>query len=48
MSKARCVLRIGGKARRQFMAILSLDYFAAADGQHENGGANDTKRTRVD
>ena len=27
--------------------ISKLDYFAAADGQHENGRANGSKRARV-
>ena len=28
--------------------IAKLDYFAAVDGQRENGKANGTKRVRVD
>jgi hypothetical protein len=28
--------------------MAKLDYFAAVDGQHENGKVNGTKRARVD
>jgi peroxiredoxin (alkyl hydroperoxide reductase subunit C) len=37
----------GGKTIRGD-PIAKLDYFAAVDGQHENGKANGTKRARVD
>jgi alkyl hydroperoxide reductase subunit AhpC len=39
--------REGGKTIRGD-PIAKLDYFAVADGQHENGVANGTKRVRVD
>jgi len=39
--------REGGKTIRGD-PIAKLDYFAAVDGQHENGKANGTKRARVD
>jgi hypothetical protein len=37
----------GGKTIRGD-PIAKLDYFAAVDGQHENGKTNGTKRARVD
>jgi len=49
MGTARCALRIGGKGGKTIRGepISRLDYFAAVDGQHEKGKADDTKRARA-
>jgi hypothetical protein len=38
----------GGEKTIRGDRIAILDYFAADDGQHENGKANGTKRARVE